>query len=93
MNKLEKQNKLSAFEWAYYYIHRYWRLLPPYAISIAIYIYIMPFVGNGPLWDTNNFPSNSYDCKNYWWAYLLMVSNFVPNGKGVTVSLMIINNN
>jgi hypothetical protein len=46
----------------------------------------MPFVGNGPLWDPNNFPNNSKDCKQYWWAYLLMINNFVPNGKGTTVS-------
>jgi hypothetical protein len=60
------------------------RLLPPYAIAIAIYVFILPFVGNGPLWDPQNFPSSNDDCKNYWWAYILMIQNFVPNGNGVT---------
>ena len=77
---------MTAFEWVYYYVHRYWRLLPPYMIAFIIYIFIMPYVGNGPLWDPNNFPSSNDDCKNYWWAYVLMIQNFVPNGNGVTVS-------
>jgi hypothetical protein len=25
LSKLEKNNKLTKFEWAYFYIHRYWR--------------------------------------------------------------------
>ena len=37
MKKLEKSGNLSKGEWIYYYVHRYWRLMPPYVIIIAIY--------------------------------------------------------
>lgn len=45
----------------------------------------MPWVGNGPLWYSKDFPMKNEDCHNYWWSYLLFVNNFVPGGKGVKV--------
>ncbi|CAF0755779.1 unnamed protein product [Brachionus calyciflorus] len=82
--KLEKKKRLTPFEWAYYYIHRYWRLAPPFLITIVIYVQVLPYVGFGPLWNQNKFPSNYEDCYTYWWAYVLFINNFVPNGKGTS---------
>jgi hypothetical protein len=31
-------------------------------------------------------PPKKEDCQNYWWAYVLFVNNFIPDGKGTKVS-------
>ena len=43
LKKLEKSGFLSRGEWIYYYVHRYWRLMPPFMIIIAIYAGIFNF--------------------------------------------------
>jgi hypothetical protein len=37
LNKWEK-SPLKIKEWIYFYVHRYWRLIPPYLIIIVIYV-------------------------------------------------------
>ncbi|CAF1018529.1 unnamed protein product [Brachionus calyciflorus] len=82
LSKLKKSNRLTPFEWVYYYVQRYWRLAPPMLITLVIFNWIIPYMGYGPLWNQNNFPRNNEDCHRYWWTYVLFINNFVPNGKG-----------
>ncbi len=60
--------------------------MPPFVIIIAIYVCIMPYFSDGPLWMAKEFPIKNEDCQKYWWAYVLFVNNFVPNGKGTKVN-------
>lgn len=54
-----------------------------------IYIFVIPYVGNGPIWSNEEFPPAKDECKTYWWAFLLMLNNFIgPNGRGVGVSIL-----
>ncbi|KAF0697964.1 nose resistant to fluoxetine protein 6-like isoform X1, partial [Aphis craccivora] len=73
-------------------IQRILRILPAYCAVIAITAYIIPHLGYGPLW-----PSKSWEeaeiCKNYWWANLLFISNFVHIKHQVVRFILIYNNN
>ena len=68
--------------WPLMYLERYLRLMPPYLMIFLLYIYVVPHIGRGPLWTAKDFPMKNEDCHNYWWAYILLINNFVPNGKG-----------
>lgn len=38
--------------------------------------FVIPHLGNGPFWASRIWPE-AEKCKNYWWANLLAVSNFI----------------
>jgi len=69
--KNPKQNKILAI--ILIYIHRYIRMLPVYAISILVPMYILPYLGNGPLF----FEADQIqgECKTKWYWNLLYVNN------------------
>ena len=79
---LSKKGMPRWYFWPLMYLERYLRLIPPYMMIFLLYIFVVPYIGSGPLWTTKNFPMKNEDCHNYWWAYLLLVNNLVPNGKG-----------
>ncbi len=51
--------------------------MPPYVIIVIINIYILPPVGNGPIWDVNNSPGRYQECKEYFWSKVLMINDFI----------------
>ncbi|CAF1288675.1 unnamed protein product [Rotaria sordida] len=82
MRMLKKNGMPKWYFWPLMYLERYLRLIPPYIMIFLLYIYVVPYIGRGPLWTTENFPMKNADCHDYWWAYFLLVNNFVPGGKG-----------
>ncbi|XP_077982994.1 nose resistant to fluoxetine protein 6-like [Glandiceps talaboti] len=74
MDTLEKSN--GKLPWFKFYFHRYWRLTPTVAMTILIWMFIQPWMGQGPLWH-NMLPKPN--CEKYWWSTLLYINNFVPN--------------
>ncbi|CAF2976093.1 unnamed protein product [Rotaria socialis] len=82
MRMLQKSGMPKWYFWPMMYLERYLRLVPPYIMIFLLYIYVVPFIGQGPLWTATNFPMKNDDCHNYWWAYFLLVNNFVPGGRG-----------
>ncbi|CAL8129603.1 unnamed protein product [Orchesella dallaii] len=58
-----------------FYVHRYLRLTPTYAILVGIMATIIPYLGNGPYWAVMTRWGNI--CENNWWTNLLYVNNFV----------------
>lgn len=38
--------------------------------------FVIPHMGNGPFWASKMWPE-AEKCKKYWWANLLVVSNFI----------------
>lgn len=53
------------------------RLTPLYMFLIMLFIYLVPFWGEGPLW--TEYLSHHPHCRQYWWTNLLYINNFVPS--------------
>ncbi len=51
-----------------------------------LYIGVMPYYGNGPLWLARDFPIKNAQCSQYWWTFLTFTNNFLPDGKGSEVN-------
>ena len=47
-------------------------------------IQFVAYYGNGPLFITKDYPPYYSDCSTYWYAYILLLNNFIPNGKGTS---------
>ena len=82
LRMLKKNGMPKFYFWPLMYLERYLRLVPPYIMIFLLYVFVVPYIGSGPLWKSSDFPMKNADCHNYWWAYFLLVNNFVPNGKG-----------
>ncbi|CAD5125022.1 DgyrCDS13260 [Dimorphilus gyrociliatus] len=63
----------SSFKIVPYYIHRYWRITPTYAIIMATYIILYQFFVKGPM----SVEENSFleICNKGWWMNLLYINN------------------
>ncbi|KAF8797101.1 Nose resistant to fluoxetine protein 6 like protein [Argiope bruennichi] len=59
--------------WVYFYVHRYLRLTPVYAIVMLFYTFVNPYIADGPLWPDVDHDQNCYD---NWWYNLLYINNF-----------------
>ncbi len=79
---LKKTGMPKWYFWPMMYLERYLRLIPPYIMIFLLYIFVVPYINSGPLWTAKNFPMKNSDCHHYWWAYFLLINNFVPNGNG-----------
>jgi hypothetical protein len=82
MHMLKKHGMPRWYFWPMMYLERYLRLIPPYIMIFLLYIYVVPYIGQGPLWTAKYFPMENTDCHYYWWAYFFLINNFLPNGKG-----------
>uniref|UniRef100_A0A0L8GBE4 Acyltransferase 3 domain-containing protein n=3 Tax=Octopus bimaculoides TaxID=37653 RepID=A0A0L8GBE4_OCTBM len=80
---LEKTD--GKFGWVYYYIHRFWRLTPPYMLVMMVYIPLFRYWGDGPYWPKDGFEINY--CKDTWYFNLLYINNFLSDPqKGMCMS-------
>ncbi|KAI8045287.1 nose resistant to fluoxetine protein 6 [Drosophila gunungcola] len=60
------------------YLHRYLRLTPILAVSILVYLKLLPLMGDGPLFGNWNF--DSYDsCNDNWYWTLLYIQNYAAD--------------
>ncbi|XP_017023259.1 nose resistant to fluoxetine protein 6 [Drosophila kikkawai] len=60
------------------YLHRYLRLTPIVAVSILIYLKVLPLVGDGPLYGNWNF--DNYDnCNDNWYWTLIYIQNYAAD--------------
>lgn len=88
--RVESQLDLSIPKYRYYfrakgklniplmYLHRYLRLTPIVAVSILIYLKVLPLMGDGPLYGNWNF--DNYDsCNDNWYWTLLYVQNYAAD--------------
>ncbi|KAK3706696.1 hypothetical protein RRG08_019691 [Elysia crispata] len=72
----ELRKNAGKLNWVMFYVHRYLRLTPIYMICLGIWVSLMPYLVDGPL-----FPQRAgYEkdhCKNTWWGNLLYIQNLV----------------
>ncbi|XP_025425324.1 nose resistant to fluoxetine protein 6-like [Sipha flava] len=74
------QKNPKAFKIPLFYIHRYVRLTPVYAMVIAFYCTMFIKIGTGPLWN-EKVGEEVERCRESWWANLLYVNNYVKPQK------------
>ncbi|KAL6045276.1 NRF domain-containing protein [Balamuthia mandrillaris] len=73
--ELRKNN--NRMNWALFYFHRVWRLSPVYFFLLFVYWKLLPFLGDGPKWETVVAPN----CDEHWWQNLLYIQNFWDMGE------------
>ncbi|XP_026290736.2 nose resistant to fluoxetine protein 6-like isoform X1 [Frankliniella occidentalis] len=64
-----------SFNFIMYYVHRYVRLTPAFALMIGITATWIAILGNGPLW-YQVVGDASDSCIRNWWSALLYVANY-----------------
>ncbi|XP_059140271.1 nose resistant to fluoxetine protein 6-like [Physella acuta] len=77
-----KEMKKSGWKinWALFYFHRFWRLTPPYMLTLLVVLGFQQYLGSGALWPTVQ-PADRDNCNDYWWTNLLYVNNLVDADK------------
>ncbi|XP_025112800.1 nose resistant to fluoxetine protein 6-like [Pomacea canaliculata] len=71
----EMKRCAGRLNWAIFYLHRFWRLTPPYMLILLLYVCLGPYWGSGPMWPDKQ-PDRD-NCKMSWWTNLLYINNFV----------------
>ncbi|XP_029347322.1 nose resistant to fluoxetine protein 6-like [Acyrthosiphon pisum] len=56
--------------------YKYLRTMPAYGATMLLTAYFIPYMYNGPFWASRMWPE-AQKCKNYWWANVLAISNFI----------------
>ena len=59
------------------YFHRYYRLTIPLLMLIGIGYWLLPYLGDGPVYKPQAI-AVAAGCKDYWWSNLLYINNMVP---------------
>ena len=71
----ELDRNKGRFNVALFYIHRYLRLTPVYAIILGFLATLIVYVSNGPNWRLILYMREA--CRWNWWNHLLYVNNYV----------------
>ncbi|XP_071959454.1 nose resistant to fluoxetine protein 6-like [Antedon mediterranea] len=58
-----------------FYLYRFLRILPSYMFIIVLFIFIVPYLSQGPIWFSI---LRANDCRSYWWTNMLFINNFYP---------------
>lgn len=70
--------KKQQFNMALFVVKNFFQYMIPVAYITCMIVFIMPFIGDGPIYPKiiDDFFLNS--CANYWWTNALLISNYVP---------------
>ncbi len=72
----ELDRNKGKFNVGLFYLHRYLRLTPVYALILGYIATLMVYIGTGPNWYTVELGSNG--CRVVWWRHFLY-SKFILN--------------
>ena len=75
----ELDRNKGRFNVALFYIHRYLRLTPVYAIILGFIATLIVYVSNGPNWRLVLYMREG--CRWNWWNHLLYVNNYVHTSR------------
>ncbi|XP_023242684.1 nose resistant to fluoxetine protein 6-like isoform X1 [Centruroides sculpturatus] len=76
---LVKKHK-KKFNIPVFIIYRFFRLTPTYAVVIGI-LFVLPLLGDGPVWNLTLDPEVE-KCRKGWWRNLLFINNFIESHNG-----------
>ena len=71
----ELDRSKGRFNVLLFYVHRYLRLTPVYAIILGFLATLIVYVSNGPNWRLIFYMREA--CRWNWWNHLLYVNNYV----------------
>ena len=60
-----------------WYARKLLRYMPLNLLALLALVGVMPYMGNGPVW--NHFATLTEPCRTKWWANLLWLSNLYPS--------------
>ncbi|XP_032794863.2 nose resistant to fluoxetine protein 6 [Daphnia magna] len=72
----ELDRNKGKFNIGFFYLHRYLRLTPVYAIVLGFVATLIVYTGTGPNW--YNVQLSAYGCRINWWWHLLYINNLFP---------------
>ncbi|XP_057365085.1 nose resistant to fluoxetine protein 6-like [Daphnia carinata] len=72
----ELDRNKGKFNIGLFYLHRYLRLTPVYAIVLGFIATLIVYTGTGPNW--YNVQLSAYGCRINWWWHLLYINNLFP---------------
>lgn len=81
----EKNRPITVGLMFKYYVHRLWRITPPYALVILFSVALSRYLGSGPNYPRDGFEINF--CRDTWWTNLLYVNNLVNLDKGACLGV------
>lgn len=55
-------------------------------LMILVFTFILPYMGDGPIWDYTMRDQVNY-CKKNWWTNILAVNNFVNEEELVKIKV------
>ncbi|XP_031352999.1 nose resistant to fluoxetine protein 6-like [Photinus pyralis] len=71
---MRKTGKLGKFNLLAFYAHRYVRLTPTLGVIVLVYVFLLKYMGSGPLWP-ELARRVSAPCETNWWKTLLYIQN------------------
>ncbi|XP_055343249.1 LOW QUALITY PROTEIN: nose resistant to fluoxetine protein 6-like [Paramacrobiotus metropolitanus] len=73
LKKLMARPRTHWSFWPVFYVHRFWRLTPPYMLLLGLYVSLYAYTGAGPWWP---FSGPEVDaCRNTWYANFFYINN------------------
>ncbi|XP_065211069.1 O-acyltransferase like protein-like [Planococcus citri] len=64
--------------------YRWTRMIPTFALMALYAIYMIPYVGDGPLWNYRSMTEVN-NCRESWWTTVFFISNFVKPDKSCLI--------
>ncbi|XP_072180893.1 nose resistant to fluoxetine protein 6-like [Diadema setosum] len=69
--------RAGRVNWLVAIVYRYLRITPCVVMTILLYTFLYPYMGEGPSWPSRVKDTES--CHQWWWTNLLFINNFVPS--------------
>mmetsp|Transcript_22992 Transcript_22992/g.35519 ORF Transcript_22992/g.35519 Transcript_22992/m.35519 type:complete len:290 (+) Transcript_22992:557-1426(+) len=76
MQRDQEESMFTAGALTKYYFRKIFRYMPLNVAAMLFFVYCMPFLGSGPIW--NNFKTMTSQCDTYWWTNVLWINNLYP---------------
>ncbi|XP_022165577.1 nose resistant to fluoxetine protein 6-like isoform X2 [Myzus persicae] len=76
----ERLRSGKSLKFMFLIIYRIIRIFPTYITVIVIFAFVLPFMGDGPLWKLIVYPEAEF-CRKNWWTNLLFINNYVHSNE------------
>ncbi|KAL4091363.1 hypothetical protein QTP88_026065 [Uroleucon formosanum] len=76
----ERLSSGKSLKFVYLMIYRIIRIFPTYISIIVIFAFVLPYMGDGPLWKLIVYPEAEF-CRKNWWTNLLFINNYVHSNE------------